>query len=61
MTAGALFQFVPGGCRDYAVQQAATAFDICSVVNCTGGSYFDFCYPTPLFMDCPNVGAENSQ
>lgn len=54
--AGVVFQLVPTGCRNYAFSTAATAFDICSVVNCSGGTYFDFCYPVPIFADCPNRG-----
>lgn len=54
-TIGLVCQFLPSGCVDYGVTQAVTAFDICSVVNCSGGQFFDFCNPVPLFADCPNA------
>lgn len=50
---GVLFQVLPSGCRDYTVAQGLTAFDVCSVVNCTGGTFFNFCEPVRIFADCP--------
>jgi hypothetical protein len=52
--AGTLFQFYPRGCADYGIMQAVSTFDFCSVINCTGSTYFDICNP-PLLMDCPNL------
>lgn len=46
---------IPRGCADYMVVNLVTAFDVCSVINCDGGTYFDFCNPaSPFFTDCPN-------
>jgi len=52
--AGTMFQFYPRGCVDYGVLQAVSSFDFCSVINCTGSTYFDICNP-PLLMDCPTT------
>lgn len=53
--AGMVFQYIPTGCTNYLTAQALTAFDFCSVLNCTGGSFFNFCSPTVLFTDCPQT------
>ena len=53
MTAGTTFQVGTNGCADYYAIEAFSAFDFCSVFNCTGGTFFDFCNPVPLFADCP--------
>ncbi|HPM24852.1 MAG TPA: hypothetical protein PLP66_13165 [Phycisphaerae bacterium] len=55
--AGTLFQVIPNGCANYLTQQALVGFDFCSVFNCTGGTFFNFCEPIALFMDCPNLFA----
>ena len=57
---GTVFQLVPRGCVDYGVVMATQAFNICSVINCTGGQYFDFCsgagpYGSGFLMDCPQT------
>ncbi len=52
--AGVLFQ-LPGGCVDYYFGAMVEAFDICSVLNCEGGTFFDLCSPVPLFWDCPQI------
>ncbi len=61
LSAGMVFQMLPSGCLDYALIQSISAFDICSVVNCTGGQYFDFCSPVPMFEDCPNFEATTTE
>lgn len=52
--AATVFQ-VPGGCQDYYANFMVSSFDFCSVFNCSGGTYFDFCSPDSLFLDCPQV------
>jgi hypothetical protein len=52
-TTGTVFQYLPTGCTNYLTAQALTAFDFCEVLNCTGGTFFNFCSPTVLFTDCP--------
>lgn len=57
VTGGFLLQLgVQNGCTEYAVYTAAATFDFCAVVNCTGGTYFNFCEPIVLFTDCPTTG-----
>lgn len=52
--AGTLFQAYPyNGCTQYYAYFAVSALDFCSVLNCTGGSFFNFCSPTQLLIDCP--------
>ncbi len=53
-SAGTAFQVGANGCYEYYVNNALVAFDFCSVLNCTGGSFFNFCDPVPLLVDCPN-------
>lgn len=55
--AGTVFQYyLPKGCIDYFVSGAVSAFDFCSVLNCSGSSFFNFCSTTPpLLVDCPPV------
>jgi hypothetical protein len=52
---GTVFQYVPTGCGQYGAALGASAFNWCSVFNCTGGGYFNFCSPNPVFVDCPNT------
>jgi hypothetical protein len=51
--AGMVFQYLPTGCTNYIAAGALSAFDFCAVLNCTGGTFFNFCSPTVLFTDCP--------
>jgi len=53
--AGTAFQLFPTSCADYAFRAAVSAVDFCSVVNCSGGTFVNLCYPVPLFVDCPNT------
>jgi hypothetical protein len=47
-----VFQLLPTNCAQFFVQGATAAFDFCSVLNCTGSSFFDFCDPVVLLQDC---------
>ena len=51
-TLGTLFQFPTGGCPNLLADSFLTAFDFCSVLNCQGGTFFNFCDPIVLFVDC---------
>jgi hypothetical protein len=55
-SAGTLLQtgFVPSGCAQWYLTTTLSAFDFCSVFNCSSGTYFDLCDPA-IFMDCPVV------
>ncbi len=50
-----LFQLTPGGCGRYGAVMGLNAIDFCSIVNCQGGTFFNFCEPIPLLIDCPNL------
>jgi len=58
-TAGTLLQtgLVPTSCAQFQLETALTAFDFCSVFNCTSGTFFNLCEPVPLFWDCPSLTA----
>lgn len=58
-SAGMLFQYLPTGCTEFFTSAGLSSFDFCSVFNCTGGSFFNFCEPVPLLLDCPNIGGDN--
>lgn len=45
-------QFGPSGCNQFIATGALSAFDFCSVLNCTGGAFFNFCNPVQLLIDC---------
>ncbi len=53
-SAGTLFQTAGfgGGCMQYGAQFAAQAFNVCSVLNCDTGTFFNFCNPIMMFVDC---------
>lgn len=48
-----LFQMLPGSCAQLAANTLVTVFDFCAVVNCQGSSFFNFCDPVVLLVDCP--------
>ena len=48
--------FNVAGCTNYWITAGVTGFDVCSVINCTGSTFFDFCQGEGLFIDCPNTG-----
>lgn len=58
VSGGLVFQFLPSGCAEYYTYTGLTAFNFCSVFNCTGGTYFDMCSPVPLLADCPATTAQ---
>lgn len=51
-TVGTVFQIFPTGCGNFAGQFALQAFDFCSVLNCEGSTFFNFCTPVVLLVDC---------
>ncbi len=53
--AGTVFQYLPSGCSQYFLAEGASAFNWCTVFNCTGGTYFNLCQPFQLLLDCPGV------
>jgi hypothetical protein len=55
LAGGTLFQVLPSSCTNYAVAQALTSFNFCSVFNCEGGTFFDPCNPVALLVDCPTT------
>jgi hypothetical protein len=63
--AGTAFQILPRGCLDYTVVQLVQAFNVCSVINCSGGTFFNFCPPNSqgFFADCPRplTGVQTEQ
>jgi hypothetical protein len=52
---GTVFQGIPQGCTQYYTALTLSSFDFCSVFNCEGGTFFNFCQPFAVFMDCPNL------
>ncbi len=56
LSLGTAFQFASttNGCGEYVALFGLSSFDFCSVFNCTGGGFFNFCDPNVLFVDCPN-------
>lgn len=53
--AGVVFQLAPNSCNSYFTAEALSSFNFCAVLNCTGGTFFNFCEPVALLMDCPNL------
>ena len=53
--AGTVFQALPTSCANYLTAEALSSFNFCAVLNCTGGTFFNFCEPVALLMDCPNL------
>jgi hypothetical protein len=49
------FQMLPTGCAEYYTQSVLASFNFCSVFNCEGGTFFNFCEPVALFVDCPGA------
>lgn len=50
-----VFQLLPTGCPQFFLQQGLAIFDACSVLNCTSGTFFNFCDPIVVLVDCPNI------
>ncbi|MFH1745616.1 MAG: hypothetical protein ABIG44_01095 [Planctomycetota bacterium] len=53
LSVGTALQVGANGCAEYFTTMALSSFDFCSVFNCTGGTFFNFCDPIPLFVNCP--------
>lgn len=53
---GTAFQLAmePTGCAAFGLNFVLNSVDFCSVLNCQGGTFFDFCNPVVLFVDCLN-------
>ena len=51
---GTALQALPHGCADFNIRFALQGFDFCSVLNCTGSSFVNFCNP-PMLVDCPTT------
>lgn len=52
LATGTVFQVQPAGCSQYTAQVAISAVNVCSIINCSGSSFFNFCNPQPIFVDC---------
>lgn len=52
---GTVFQNIGGGCGNYFAALAVGAFDFCSVLNCTSGSFFNLCGANSILIDCPTT------
>jgi hypothetical protein len=53
-TTATVFQLFPANCASFIAEGALNAFDFCAVVNCASSTFFDFCNPAPLLLDCFN-------
>lgn len=58
VSAATVFQLFPTSCAQLQLYQALAAFNVCSVLNCEAGTFFNFCAPNVLFLDCPNNAVE---
>ena len=52
LTGGTVFQFLPGSCAEFGAVQVLGTLDFCAVLNCQGGSFFNFCQPIAYLIDC---------
>jgi hypothetical protein len=59
LSAGTALQVGANGCAEYWATFGFTSLDLCSILNCTGSTFFNFCSPFPLLVDCP--GAATTQ
>ncbi len=58
LCAGAtLFQAGPNGCLQFGAYEALGIFDFCAILNCTQGTFFNFCEPLATLTDCPQQAA----
>jgi hypothetical protein len=51
--AGTAFQALPTGCSQFFAYQAISSLDLCAILNCGGGAFFNFCSPIRILIDCP--------
>lgn len=54
-TAFQLGLYTNNGCIEFPLYTGLTALNFCGIVNCDGGTFFDFCRPVALLVDCPNL------
>lgn len=54
---GVMFQLP--SCTPFFSRQTLSSFDFCSVLNCEGSTFFDFCGDDPLLVDCPGFQPED--
>jgi hypothetical protein len=52
VVAGGLLLQVPTSCAEFTATIGVTSLDFCSLLNCEGSAYFDFCDPILIFIDC---------
>lgn len=43
------------GCGEFFALAGVTGVNFCSILNCEGGTFFDFCGTNPVLIDCPNA------
>lgn len=57
LLAGAtLWQFgIVNGCQEVATSLALGSVNFCSLLNCSGGTFFNFCAPFVILIDCPGA------
>jgi hypothetical protein len=55
VTLGALFQTGAPGCAQFVFDTLVASLDTCTILNCGGGSFFDFCSPFVILADCPDT------
>lgn len=47
-----------GSCVNFAVDSVLTSVEFCNILNCDGGTVFDFCTPEAILADCPNASGD---
>ena len=53
LAGGTTFQVLQtNGCAEFATSLFLNSVDFCSFLNCTGGSFFNFCEPVAILTDC---------
>lgn len=55
LSAGVVFQSPVASCGQFGLNLVASTFDACSILNCTSGTFFNFCSPTVVLLDCPGT------
>ena len=60
ITLGALFQTGAPGCAQFVFDNLVATLDTCTILNCGGGSFFDFCSPNIILSDCPDTGDDTT-
>ncbi len=53
LAAGTLFQVVQtGGCAQIGGELVLQSLNFCTILNCEGSTFFNFCDPIVLLLDC---------